>query len=365
MLMRKIFPISCLLLFFHLTAKSLPSDYRDLPPLQPDFLNAYLDFSSASTPFFSLPVEERIKVHDQFFSVDPFSLTPLWRTAFLKVRLNWDHLAGNVDDFVAMKEKLLNLPKAEQAPQDVEVLIQIARQYMNSVFAPPNDYLRNQDMNANPPFSDEWYTQNFQSYAEAEKVLQHVVDSYDPTDAAAASALHLLGQSQAFQEKNELAKDTYARLEHLDVSKLKGHASIENQILVSSDTLGQRFEEESANAKKSLPVYYLRIATNLAGAEREQELNRLAQKYPQDEKIKAALRQISTRQISVEEMVTSPTLRDAGYEQNVKYLREHDERFRKWYEEVTSDHNKLREAEREHREFRQRLSSRPATSPFR
>lgn len=210
-------------------------------------------------------VDEKRGLLDRFMSIDPFSLTPLWRNVFLEKRLWWDQISGNVADIVAIRDEMMLLPPERRHISDTDILLQIVYYYTTVTVFPPNDRLSNPTREFTPA-ELMWWKREFKSDSEAEKILEHIVNNYISDDCIVFRARAFLSKLQGQQpSKFAKSKTNLGILEATSLESIKGHAKrdVNTGDILSSDTVRQRMLSNLKGVKKSLPRRHLDFARNL------------------------------------------------------------------------------------------------------
>ncbi len=235
-----------------------------------------------------LSADERKRAVDAFLAVDPFTLKANWRTCFLLNRLDRDALIGDLGDVRKIRGQFEKLPRGDRSQLDPHVLRQIARYFAFDTFAVAGS--RDEPI---PAHFDKGALRNYWSTSirnlkESEDTYLLITKRYDLKHAI--TALSLFEQAKVMRLRGKFSES---------LAVFRQFERIDPKFVYALETLDQATGEARAElelwkqnqlsffrtARYELSGEMLLAVLGLPATQRNIELQNLAQKYPDNERI--------------------------------------------------------------------------------
>jgi hypothetical protein len=274
------------------------------------------------------------EVAKTIFACDTDKMPPEWRHAFIEEQLWICHHTGNWKQMEVIKNRLMGKKRARKKDDllDADLLLCISGYYGGMPYFPPPKELQKHDNEAETSkFALEYFKKNYKDDKEHERILQYIVDNFDPNYGPVHRAERHLASLRVNMGKPVESMLGYQALETQDLKKLYclPQVDLNNGNLLSAEmVLNQLFPPEYLKKEKSeihqemLRVSnFLEVSANVDKA--IEELRALRKKHLDNPelrtKIEIRLRELSLKSdliIPAEELglpqVTTNTLTTSG-----------------------------------------------------
>ena len=258
--------------------------------------------------------EEASRVEQEFLAENVAAMPQEWRYAFLDKRLWWFQVRGRWNDMLAVRDSLMKEPDAgtTRSLLDADLLCEIATYFTHKIFLPPETdrattmakvlpapgvfllpganrtttvsgpvlVLETDLLRTLPPDMAYWM-EHYRDLTEGERILQYVVDHFDPKYEATVYALRNLAFIQSQQGKWSKSLENWKRWEAIPLDEVfsadRVHTGMK-RVITAAEHL-QRNRDDMEESKRILPNSMIDAARWLPGPQALKELVVIGEKY--------------------------------------------------------------------------------------